>query len=329
MTPSDAVSSRLDPPAASTRSQHDLAVAGPYRLDLTASVLRRLATNVVDVLTPDGRYVRALSGAHGTVIVAAAQPDPGRLTITIEGRREDHEAALASVRRMLAVDRDVTPFDQAAATLPWLRPLAARMHGVKPPRYASLWEAFVNVVAFQQLSLQAASTIVRRLIVSSGPAIECDSVALRAFPQPGVFLATADRDLRDVGLSANKIATLRTAGEALLSGQLDLASLEHSPSPEATALLQEIKGIGPWTATVVLLRGLGRLDVFPMNDTSVARNLALVAGSTRVDIDRVVDALRPQQGMLYYHLLLARLEARGVLPADSLGIQRSPPGAGA
>jgi DNA-3-methyladenine glycosylase II len=51
--------------------------------------------------------------------------------------------------------------------------------------------------------------------------------------------------------------------------------------------------------------------VFPMNDTSVARNLALVAGSCPVDVEGVLHALSPQQGMLYYHLLLARLEARG------------------
>lgn len=61
----------------------------------------------------------------------------------------------------------------------------------------------------------------------------------------------------------------------------------------------------------VLLRGLGRLDVFPLNDTSVASNLALVAGPEVLDVASIIEALRPQQGMLYYHLLLARLEARG------------------
>jgi DNA-3-methyladenine glycosylase II len=39
--------------------------------------------------------------------------------------------------------------------------------------------------------------------------------------------------------------------------------LEDKPSPEAAKLLCRIKGIGPWTAAVILLRGLGRLDVFP------------------------------------------------------------------
>jgi DNA-3-methyladenine glycosylase II len=49
-----------------------------------------------------------------------------------------------------------------------------------------------------------------------------------------------------------------------------------------------------------------------MNDTSVARNMSLVGGPSTLDgVADVLRALRPQQGMLYYHLLLARLESRG------------------
>ena len=56
--------------------------------------------------------------------------------------------------------------------------------------------------------------------------------------------------------------------------------------------------------------GLGRLDVFPGNDSSVAANLALVAGE-RLDAGPVLETLGSQRGMLYFCLLLARLEARG------------------
>ena len=83
-------------------------------------------------------------------------------------------------------------------------------------------------------------------------------------------------------------------------------------------MLRRIKGIGPWTADVILLRGLGRLDVFPANDTSVASNIALVAGPAPFDTQTVLDALGPQRGMLYFHLLLARLEARGEIGHPSL-----------
>lgn len=126
-----------------------------------------------------------------------------------------------------------------------------------------------------------------------------------------------DGPLSAAGLSAGKLATLRRVGDALLSGTLDEAMLEERPSPDAVELLCRIKGIGPWTATVILLRGLGRLDVFPMNDSSVVRNLAFIAGSAPVNIEEVLGALGPQRGMLYYHLLLARLEERGEIGQPS------------
>ena len=99
--------------------------------------------------------------------------------------------------------------------------------------------------------------------------------------------------------------------------------MEECPSPEAAALLRRIKGIGPWTAAVILLRGLGRLDVFPANDTSVARNLALVGGSARRDVVAVLEALGPERGMLYYHLLLARLDAAAGLGRVAASAHRS------
>ncbi|MGA8026859.1 MAG: hypothetical protein WB992_06905 [Bryobacteraceae bacterium] len=64
---------------------------------------------------------------------------------------------------------------------------------------------------------------------------------------------------------------------------------------------------------------LGPLDVFPMNDSSVARNLAFVAGAVPLDIDHVLTALGPERGMLYYHLLLARLDAGGEIGRASYG----------
>ena len=305
-------------------ARHELPVLAPYRLDLTVSALRRLSTNVVDVLTTDGAYVRALGGAPVPLIVHVAQTRPEALTVAVEGQAAGHAPALALVRRMLGVDRDLTPFHRAAARIPWLSPLAQRMRGVKPPRYPTLWEACVNAIVFQQVSLLAASAILRRLILALGSPLERQGVPLFTFPTAESVLEADDDVLRALGLSAGKLATLRRVGEALASDTLSEALLEERSSPDAAALLRRIRGIGPWTAAVVLLRGLGRLDVFPMNDSSVARNLAMVAGPAPIDTAGTLDALMPQQGMLYYHLLLARLEARGDLGrASAVALDRA------
>jgi DNA-3-methyladenine glycosylase II len=302
--------------AGSTRSHshHELSVAAPFRLDLTVSALRRLSTNVVDVFTPDGQHIRALETSRGPVVARVVQVNPGALIVTLDGDSREHKLALALVTRMLGIERDVAYFNRAAEGIPWLSPLAQRMRGVRPPRYPTLWEACVNAIVFQQISLHAASAIMRRLILALGQSIDSEGVAVYAFPTAERLLGVEDDALRAAGLSLGKLTTLRRVAEALASGALVEAMLEERASPDAIGLLREIKGIGPWTATVILLRGLGRLDVFPMNDSSVARNLSLVSSSDRIDVESILDSLSPQQGMLYYHLLLARLEAR-----DDLG----------
>ena len=299
-------------------SSYQVAVAEPFRLDLTVNALRRLPSNVVDVFADDRNYFRAFDSAHGTVVAMVTQTSPRSLTFAVAGPAADHASTLAVVDRMLGLDRNIAAFHHAAARLPWLRPLVQRMCGLRPPQYPTIWEAFVNTIAFQQLSLHAASAIVRRLVAGAQPVVRYGEVALYPFPGPDRILGSGDQMLRAAGLSANKIATLQRVADAIASGALDRSVLDNYTTSQAAAVLRTIKGVGPWTAAVVLLRGLGRLDVFPANDSSVVRNLALVKGPSSAELAKALAALSPEQGMLYYHLLLARLESQGVVPSGPL-----------
>jgi DNA-3-methyladenine glycosylase II len=306
-------SSKIEATDQPAESSYSLPVRGPYRLDLTVNVLRRLSTNLVDVLRPDGAYVRLLEGTPELAVVRVRQPNPGMLTVELEGDRRSHARLLTLVRRMLGVEVDLTRFYRSASQVEWLHPLVHRMRGVRPPRYPTIWEACVNAIVFQQISLHAASAIMSRLTMGLSEPLDHSGVRLYHFPSPEQFLSAPDHRLRGAGLSAGKLATLRRVADALGTDALDETRLENLPSPEAALLLRSIKGIGPWTAVVILLRGLGRLDVFPAGDSSVARNLALVGGPAPLDAETLLDALGPDRGMLYYHLLLGRLENRGVL----------------
>jgi DNA-3-methyladenine glycosylase II len=287
-------------------------VTAPYRLDLTVAVLRRFSTNVVDVVAPDGTYRRAYEDAAGTSVLAVRAHDATSLEVEVDGPLGDGAPAL--VRRVLGTDRRVDGFDRGAARVPWLRELAHAMRGVKPPRYATVWEACVNAIVFQQVSLAAASAILRRTIEALGTPIERDGVRLYAFPRIETFLGADDATLRVAGMSVAKIATLRRVGEAIGAGALAEATFDALPSPEIAARLCAFKGIGPWTAAVILLRGFGRLDVFPGNDSGVARSAALLAGEP-LDLAPTLAELGDERGMLYFHFLLARLLTTGEIRA--------------
>ena len=147
-----------------------LPVAAPYRLDLTVAVLRRFFSNAVDVVAADGTYLRAHDTATGPALVAVRQAGPAELEVRVAGNTSTRERALAVVRRTLGTERMTPHFARGAQQFDWLRDLALRMRGVKPPRYATLWEACVNAIVLQQVSLFAASAILGRVIVQIGTA---------------------------------------------------------------------------------------------------------------------------------------------------------------
>jgi DNA-3-methyladenine glycosylase II len=294
----------------------EIGVRPPYRLDLTVAVLRRFSTNVVDVTAPGGIYVRAFSDPATPSLFAVRQRDATTLAVRFVGPGVDVRRDVALVRRILGTQAHAPDFERAARGITWLHGIVRATRGVRAPRYATLWEACVNAIVFQAVSLFAATAVLRRMIVTIVRPVRYEGVDVYPFPRPEEFVRTSDTDLRAAGLSFAKIAALRAVAQALLAGDLDEAMLERRSTPEAAALLCTIRGIGPWTAAVILLRGLGRLDQFPMKDSGVAKLITSLGGPD-TDLHAVLDALGDERGMLYYYLLLGRLIAAGEVDPEA------------
>jgi DNA-3-methyladenine glycosylase II len=187
---------------------------------------------------------------------------------------------------------------------------------MRPPRFADLFEAFVNVVPFQQLSLDAGVAIVGRLVERFGTFLEHDGRRLYAFPTARVVAEARLDAISACGISRRKAETLRHVARAIESGEITEEKLSRMSSKEAIRFLTELQGIGPWTASVILLRGLGRLDVFPPGDVGVVRGLSklmhLEPGSR---LDRVVERFGDHRGYLYFYSLGGGLLAKGLIHA--------------
>ena len=293
----------------------------PFRLDLTAWALRRRAKNLIDQW--DGRsYSRVIAIGSQPVRLQISESTsshtPGVLVAAQSDRplpKNDYLTSL--IDKMLGLSLELHPFYALAAQDKMLRPLVRKFSGLKPPRFPTLFEALVNAVACQQVSLDSGIALLNRLAETYGLEFT-DVTTQHAFPRPSDFLSASPEELRDLGMSRQKAATLLGLAN-LFNAKPDLETLGQAPSGEVYDRLLAIKGIGRWSAQYALLRGLGRLDSFPGDDIGGQNNLqALLRLNSRPTYDEVVNLLarwHPYEGFIYLHLLISKLSDRKILNA--------------
>lgn len=279
-----------------------LSVRPPFRLDLTVTALRRLPQNRVDVF--DGhRYLRAFDTSRGPVVWHITQRGE-RLEMALFGEVDDPAPYRALAVRMLGTDIDLSSFYARARRIRGMSALVRRFSGVKPPRFSSLWETILNAIPFQQLSLVSALATLGRLVEGTSVPVELEGQRLYPLPRPERLLELGEAKLSSFGFSRAKARALREAAAGIVKGTLVEEELEPLATEDLAERLIELRGIGPWTAALMMLRGFRRLDVFPAGDAGAARGLA--ESFPDVEPSELLRALGPYQGMLYYHLLLAR-----------------------
>jgi len=123
------------------------------------------------------------------------------------------------------------------------------------------YEAVVGSIIFQQLAGSAARAILNRFKQLYGGRV----------PSPREYLSTDVEKLRGSGLSPQKISYIKDLAERLENGTLDLKRLETLPDEEALNELDNVRGIGRWTAEMFLIFKLGRTDVLPVDDLGLRK----------------------------------------------------------
>jgi len=163
---------------------------------------------------------------------------------------EDHHESMAS-------DRD-------------LAPLLERFGALRIVRAPDLYEALVVTVIGQQVSVRAAQFIRRRLMQNLGMRVTVDNASGQEdyyfYPTARQLIKTGDLGLRQQGLSRQKSKYLLEIANHAAAGELDREAFAPLSDEEALRRLCEIKGVGRWTAEIVMMRGLGRNDVFAAGD---------------------------------------------------------------
>jgi DNA-3-methyladenine glycosylase II len=291
--------------------------APPFRLDLTVWALRRRAFNAID-RWDDTTYGRVLVVDGQPLGVEVAQIAPAerptlRVTVSGAGLAPAARATVtATLGRVLGLDRCLADFYRAAAADPDLGPLAAAFRGLRPPRFPTLFEALLNAFACQQVTLSLGIQLLNRLTQASGRSLDGPGGRAWAFPAPDDLAGCEPDQLRALGFSRQKARAIIDLARAVAEHRLDLDELAGLDDATAAARLRALRGVGRWTAEYVLLRGLGRLHVFPGDDVgarnSLQRWLGLLEPLDYEKVQRVLARWAPFQGLVYLHLLLRGLQ---------------------
>jgi DNA-3-methyladenine glycosylase II len=276
-------------------------VQGPYDLQLCLRVAASLSTDP-DQDTSVLRSAVRLGSGPVLMEVRLVSQHPARLQVTSRppGFASDLKDA---ARWTLLADLDLEPFYHLAAGHPIFANVVKRLYGLKPTRPVSLFEMSVIAITEQQISLAAAHRIQQRLVERFGDEVE----GLWAFP-PAERLAQASPEaLLACGLSRNKANYIGSLARAIAEGALDLEQLKEMHDDEARAFLTGLRGLGPWSADYILVRGLGRPDGLPADDLGL-RSVAGVyfAQGRRLAADEMQQALAPlapYRGLAAFYLL--------------------------
>ena len=143
-----------------------------------------------------------------------------------------------------------------------------------------LFPELAHSIVSQQLAVRAAEAVFARV------------VKLADGPTPEKILAADDEALRSCGLSARKVEYLRGAARAALDGKLDGERLGQLPDAELIAELVNLKGVGVWTAEMLLIFHFGRRDVLSTSDLGVRRGLEILLGRDGFTAEELADIRR-------------------------------------
>jgi DNA-3-methyladenine glycosylase II len=134
------------------------------------------------------------------------------------------------------------------------------------------YEAIVESFVYQQITGSAANAILKKFKGLYGGRL----------PTPKEFLKTSQGRVRGAGISPQKYSYIKDLCERLVHGDLDLKGLAKLPDEEVIAVLDDVRGIGRWTAEMFLIFSLRRVDVFPMDDLGIQNAVRKVYGLRRI-----------------------------------------------
>ena len=252
--------------------------------------------------------------AAGWLRLSAWPGDEHALQLELHGAHPAHLLPLVTrLRRMFDLDADPRAIATTLGASAVLKPLVRKRPGLRLPGGWDGFEIAVRAVLGQQVSVAAARTLATRIVQRHGAALTAPMPAglERLFPTPAQL---ADADLREIGVTTARAATIRGIARALLDGRVDFRA--EQPLADFVTSWVALPGIGEWTAHYMAMRALSHPDAFPAADLILRRVAAGDAPELSTKgLTTLAEAWRPWRAYAVMHLWRRASDAAAKPPA--------------
>jgi DNA-3-methyladenine glycosylase II len=178
------------------------------------------------------------------------------------------DAALGRINLYLSLDDDLRPFYDIGLQDAHFAPVIERLYGYHQVKFLSPFEAGCWAILTQRTALPDARKMKAHLTKRYGSSIEVEGAKRWAFPEPEQMLTVNPGEIEPIVSSKQKAEYISALAHAFADVSLEF--LLSAPYGEVEARLRSIKGVGEWSATFILLRGLGRPDRAPLSEWRLA-----------------------------------------------------------
>jgi len=261
------------------------------------------------------------------VVGASIRHVESEVKVEIEGAAEPGRVR-DQVARTLALDHDATPFAALLRRDTVLRAVGAARPGFRPVVAPSPYVMGGWAVLSQRLRMDQAAALQVRIAERAGDVVQVAGEWLPSFPRPESILA------RDgfPGVPDEKWRRLMGLARAALSGVLDVNRLNAMPYRQAHADLRRLRGVGPWTADAILLRGCGPADALPLSEPTLHDGVRSAYDLSHMpddaEVQRIAESWRPFRMWVSVLLVSHRMRDTTPGPRPRGALQRGRPDQG-
>ena len=286
------------------------------------------------VVRPSGPYSLALSSRHasdatrrlrdGTLTATlriGERVEVGSAGQTVDGRvvlRAETEEGLERLRFIVAIDADHTEFLRRFARDPLIGEATLRFQGMRQLRLPTVAQTLLRAFCGQLIESRRARELEVRIVRATMPRV--DGTTLHAPPTCSSFARYAPAQLRRLGLHARRAAAL-----VRICRSVDLERLHALPTGKAAEFIERQRGLGPWSAGVVCLEGLGRYERGLVGDLTLIKLMSRLRGRW-VEGHETAELLAPYgewAGLASIYLTLGYARGLVPLPGPSFAKQTS------